>query len=79
MVYLYTCDACLSDNHEHCERTQPAPKGQFGGRHCRCVCNGDPLWNDPQRIHKQLQRDLRRAMSFEEASMKSKSGSMKIG
>ena len=59
MVYLYYCDACERGDHEHCERTTPShPPGSFGGRKCRCACNGDPLWNDPQRIHEECVRLL---------------------
>jgi hypothetical protein len=58
MVYLYYCQACEDGKHENCEGVTPCyPKGSIGGRKCTCTCacNGDPMWNDSQRIHQELQ------------------------
>lgn len=70
MVYLYTCQACLDDNHAKCEIGQRAPKGVFGGSHCRCGCNGNPKWNDPAEIQKSIQKELDRIFAYEEIDRK---------
>lgn len=49
-MYLYTCQACLDENHVECERSTPAPNGTFGGRMCICMCHG--------RTNDQIKRDL---------------------
>jgi len=37
---IYTCNACLNDDHEHCEKSHHAPEGHFGGSRCNCLCRG---------------------------------------
>jgi hypothetical protein len=68
MVYLYYCQACEKDDHKHCELGTPAPKGHYGGSMCRCPCRRDPLWNDPERIHDELQAVINSLIDFEEQS-----------
>lgn len=72
MVYLYYCSACEKGKHKKCELGHPAPKGHYGGSKCRCPCSGDPLWNDPARIHAEFMKYLRDLDSFEKKSRKSK-------
>jgi hypothetical protein len=72
MVYLYYCKACEEGKHENCDRTTPCyPKGSFGGRKCTCICNGDPHWNDPQRIHEELQELIDQILRAEKISEES--------
>lgn len=55
MVMLYTCGNCQTGDHEKCEGSHPAPRGQFGGRKCICGCMGrsqgqwDADWDDAMR------------------------------
>ena len=59
MVYLYYCQACEKGDHKNCEIGTPMQKGCIsGGSKCRCPCSGDPLYNDPQRIHEECVRLL---------------------
>jgi len=68
MVYLYYCQACENGNHGNCELGHPAPPGHFGGSKCRCPCSGDPLWNSPERIHKELQDLVQKIIDHQKAS-----------
>lgn len=68
MVRLYLCEACRSDNHKKCERGHPAPPGHYGGSKCMCHCDGNPKFNDPEQIHKDLMETLRKLSEFEEKS-----------
>jgi hypothetical protein len=68
MVYLYYCSACEDGDHARCEIGHPAPPGVYGGSKCRCSCNGDPLWNSPERVHQQTMDFLKKWEEIQENS-----------
>jgi len=70
MVYLYLCAACQMNNHGHCEIGHPAPPGHYGGSLCQCGCRGNPKWNDPKTIHKELWDTINKLGDFEKKSLR---------
>lgn len=54
-MYLYTCQACLNDDHENCERDTLPAHGMFGGKRCVCHCLG--------RSKEQIRRDWEEHMA----------------
>lgn len=68
MVRLYTCDACRDDDHKNCDLSHPAPPGHYGGSRCMCPCHGNPNFNDPKVIHKDLMEQLKKLSDFEVSS-----------
>lgn len=43
-MYVYVCNACLDDDHEHCEvnRDIPSSLRMAGGGHCICQHKAEP-------------------------------------
>jgi len=77
MVWLYTCEACENGNHGACEQAHPAPKGQYGGRLCRCPCRGNPQWNTPEFHQEELQKITQEIIDHQNATEKlMKSGNL---
>lgn len=68
MVALYTCQACLDDRHGECELGHPVPPGVYGGSLCQCPCRRDPHWNNPERVHDELQQIVKNLIDFEKLS-----------
>ena len=68
MVYLYLCKACEDGDHGKCDLCHPAPKGNFGGRLCRCPCHGNPRWNTPEFIEEELQNLVDKMIDHQKAS-----------
>ncbi len=44
------------------------PPGSIGGSKCFCPCTGDPLWNTPEKIEKDLQKLLKDMADYREAT-----------
>jgi len=79
MVYLYYCQACEEGKHKKCELITPMQKGCIsGGRKCKCPCSGDPLYDSPERIHKECMSLLKHIERADRLSRNSKNP-MKIG
>jgi hypothetical protein len=71
MVKIYTCQACTENRHKDCELSKPSyPPGSYGGSRCLCSCNGNPHFNDPDVIHRELMKQLDKITKFDEESMK---------
>lgn len=69
MVKIYTCNACTENRHKDCELSKPSyPPGSYGGSRCLCACRGNPHFNDPDVIHRDIMRQLDKITKFEEAS-----------
>lgn len=79
MVYIYLCHPCEEGNHAHCEIGTPMAKGCVsGGSKCRCPCHGDPDYNNPARISKEMQKLVKDIMDFEQSHKRIKNVTQEV-
>ena len=70
MVCIRKCNECINGNHKDCALSENCKAGHFGGSMCSCPCHGNPNFNNPNHIHKELMRELENIQKFEERSSK---------